>query len=523
MIVLYSSFLFILSFYSSEAFGQQIPGTDTKLTYDDFFTRYQPNEVVNEHTKNSLPPACNKGTAQNLMSFIKTATPEVNHPSGDQLFPDDAKLGQLLTTFLTNLGRDESSRNFTIYFTKLHLLILHQLYSYLTKIYTLFNMSHIDAIQDYLSLDATQALTKKTLIINHLTNVIEMQSNGSILARFPSMPKHLATHGGNILMKQDYGAQLSIMMDKSEEFLITSTNEQEQALMQQSVKPTVNTLRDSYLNLFADYLRFFHAYTQLLDQENRSHGYVGYNEFVKHARRIGDLLSDTLIPVMDSSFKTTHEKVAWLRSLKKLNPPMFFYDDQTMRGLKIIPFIAKSLPKNVQSIPYPKKLVEDANNQTRYQPKFGPQTDMLLAYFKGDRLFVNIPTMQYPYTQEIIPQPSWLNSVDGVIKMLQACLGDFSALLDPVFADEDILDPCLQCIIQNASMKAGLVSAAATTCNVCSAFINSIKAEVANLQAQQQGPPPIVVPGGPPSGGDGISTGGISTNSSNGSNLGTVP
>ncbi len=495
------SFVFIMSILSMVTIsGQQtIPGTNNKLTYDDFFTRYQQGQMVNAHTKNDLPAACKQGAAPTLMSFIKTASPHVNHPSGGQLFPNDGQLGQLLTTFLTNLEQDETSRNFTIYFTKLHLLILHQLYIYLTKIYTVFNMSHIDAIQKYLTLDAKQALSKKTLIINHLINIIEMQSNGAIRARFPSIPKHLATYTGNMLMKQDYGAQLSLMLDKSEDFLLSSTDPQVKEL----ITPTVSTMRDSYLSLFGDYLSFFHEYTQTLNQDDTSHGYVGFNTFAKHAQRIGELLSGT-IPEMSTTITSIPEKVAWLRSLKKLNPPMFFYDAETMRGLKIIPHIAKSLPKNVQSIPYPQKLVEDAKKGVHYQPKFGPQTGMLIAFYQGDRLFVNIPTMQYPYTQELIPQPEWLNSSSGVIKMLQACLGDFSALLDPALASEDILDPCLQCIVQNASIKAGLIAATSTTCKICTAFIDSIQAEITNLQAKH-----IVTPSGPSGGG--ISTGGTGT------------
>lgn len=481
--------------YAKECLGG-ISGSD-KLSCQDVFNAF-PDGTANAQTKNNLPVACRKGTSSSWTSFIKSATPIVNHPSGSELFSDDATLGQLLTTFLTNLEKDTTTRNFTIYFTKIHLAVLHQLYMYLTKIYAVFNMTHIDTIQEYLTQDAKQALNKKTLIINHLINIIEAQSNGAIRARFPTLPPHLATYTGNMLMKHDYGADLSVMLEKSEEFLVTNT------ALQELIKPTVTTMRDSYLSLFADYLRFFNRYTQTLHQDDTSHGYVNINEFAKHALRIAQLLESK--QVTDNPAFNTKEKVAWLRSLNKLNPPLFFYDAETMRGLKIIPALAKSLPKNVENVPWPAKIVEDAKSGTYYKPKFGPESNTQLAFFKGDRLYVNIPTMQYLYTQELLPQPNWLNSVEGVMKMLQACLGDFSVLVDPLFITEDILDPCMECIVRNASIKAGLLAATSDpSCNICQTFIDAIKTKLASEEVAP--PPPLNPPSGAPGGGPGIPNG----------------
>jgi hypothetical protein len=467
---------------------QPVTGT-TKLTAQDVFNAF-PDGTANAETKNNLPLACQKGASHSWTSFIKTATPPVTHPSGATLFADDATLGRLLTTFLTNLDQDDTTRAFTVYFTRIHLLILHQLYMYLTKIYVVFNMTHIDTIQNYLTQDAQQALNKKTLIINHLINIIEAQSNGAMRARFPTLPAHLATYAGNVLMRHDYGADLTVMLDKSEVALVTDKN------LQELIKPTIGRLRDSYLALFGDYLLFFNQYTQTLNQQNTTRGYVGINSFAQHAQHIAQLMQQYSPPI--NSSLSMQEQITTLRSLKKLNPPMFFYDAETMRGLKIIPLLAQSIPKNVQNVPWPAKLVEDANNQVRYQPKFGPQTDMLLAFFENNRLYVNIPTLQYQYTQELLPQPDWLNSVDGVMKMLQACVGNFAALLDPIFAQEDILDPCLECIVRNAAVKAGIVTApGGVSCTACTAFINGIAAQLA-AEASDNQPPPLVVPGGGP-------------------------
>ena len=169
-------------------------------------------------TKDNMPEGCKKGANISWMSFIKDTSPNINHPAGSQIFSDDAQLGELLTIFLTNLNANETAKGFTVYFTKIHLIIFDQFYKYLTKIYTVFNMTHLDTLKDYLTQDMQQGLTKKTLIINHLINIIEAQSNGAIRARFPTLPANLATYAGNVLMKHDYGADLSILIENAESY-----------------------------------------------------------------------------------------------------------------------------------------------------------------------------------------------------------------------------------------------------------------------------------------------------------------
>lgn len=464
-------------------------GSQNKLTTADIFNPY-PSGNANTATKNNLPKASKKGSTSSLMSFIKKINPEVQHPNGKALFPDDNQLGQLLTTFLTNLGKNKRSKSFTVFFTKIHLLILHQLYQYLTKIYTVFNMTHIDALvpytdsqgvahEGYLVEGARQALVRKTLIINHLINIIEAQSNGAIRARFPSLPPVLATYTGNMLMKHDYGADLTVMLDKAEVFLFSEKT------LQDLVKPAVTQIRDTYSSLFADYLKFFNRYTQTLNANDTSKGYVSINIFARHAQRIAQIMEGH-VPALDPALKGA-QKVTWLRSLKLLNPPLFFYDEKSIRALKIIPALAQSLPQNVESVPYPAKLVQDAKSGAFYKPKFGPETTKPLAFFKKDRLFVNIPTMQYLYTQELLPQPAWMNSVEGIMKMLRACLGDFSMIVDPVLASESILDPCLECIVRNSSVKAGIITGSDDkSCQACQAFLKAINDKITARAIQEQ-------------------------------------
>lgn len=460
-----------------------------KLDKTDVFNPF-PTGSANTATKNNLPVASQKGVASNLMSFIKKVKPEVQHPAGSTLFPDDAQLGQLLTTFLTNLGKNEQTKSFTVFFTKIHLLILHQLYQYLTKIYTVFNMTHIDVLvpftdaqgqshEGYLVEGMRQALVKKTLIINHLINIIEAQSNGAIRARFPSLPPFLATYTGNMLMKHDYGADLTIMLNKAEVALFTDKK------WQDFINPTVTAIRDVYAGLFADYLKFFNRYTQTIQTNDISKGYVSMNIFARHAQRIAQIMEGH-VPQLDPALSGA-QKVAWLRSLKLLNPPLFFYDEKVMRALKIIPALAQSLPKNVESVPYPATLVQAAKSGAFYKPKFGPETTTKLAYFQGDRLYVNIPTMQYLYAQELLPQPAWMNSTDGIIKMLRACLGDFSMILDPLFARETILDPCLECIVRNSAIQAGTAGNTDDgSCKACNAFIQALQDKRITEALQQQ-------------------------------------
>ena len=51
------------------------------------------------------------------------------------------------------------------------------------------------------------------------------------------------------------------------------------------------------------------------------------------------------------------------------------------------------------------------------------------------------------YEQPIYAQPTWLNSVTGIMTMLRGCLGDFASLLT---LPDSILDPCLQLILRRS-------------------------------------------------------------------------
>ena len=187
-----------------------------------------------------------------------------------------------------------------------------------------------------------------------------------------------------------------------------------------------------------------------------------------------------------------------LKSAQQITPPLFFYDTPSIRALKVIPQLAHALPLNTISIEWPKALVDAAQTGSTLKDKFRYESTIPLAYFtdsKGKKvtspksakhLYVNIPTMQYLYVQEVLPQPAWLNSADGVIKMLRACVGDFSILFDPVFKDQSIIDPCLGCIIANAAQKAGLSPVDVRYCQATAAYLKGIEAALNAVQMSSQ-------------------------------------
>ena len=441
------------------------------------------NKVITAKNKARVPNAVANGAQSAYCSFTKTATPIVHHPTGGSLFPDDGALGGLLSAFLESLKQDTY---FTVYFSKIHLLYLHELYLYLTKIYATFDLTTVNSLDEYLTQDAKNGLIRKKLIINHLITIIEAQSNQAILARFPgSLPKHLATYAGNILMKNDYGADLDIMLKDSEKTLLADPS------VQQLLKPTLDDKRNVYLTLLGNYLAFFNHYTQTLSQPATSKGFIGFTVFVDHAQRIQKI-------------------VASIQEVQAINPPLFFYDVESLRALKIIPELARSLPKDVISIPWPEALVDAAIKGTRLKDKFGLESKIPIAYFTDQHnkpthdkaaaahLYVNIPTMQYLYVQEIIPQPAWMNSQEGILKMLRACVGDFAILFDNIFSKENILDPCLGCIIRNAATQANIpLTSPNISCKGCDAFMAGI----------QKGLEAVKIPS--KSTDDGDSTGGI--------------
>ncbi len=421
---------------------------------------------VTAHTKHKIPEALQIGLSQGNTSFTKQNNKK-NHPTGSQLFTTDTALAQLLDTFLEGVG---NKPNFLIFFSKIHLLMLNQLYIYLTSVYATLSVTHIDTIPDYLASQEKYALNQKTLIINHLVALIEAQLNQAILARFPAMPKNMATYAGTLLIKQDSGSNLLLLLEKSENIFLN----------EEAGKSLIKDERTAYLKLYGLYLSFFNAYTKTLQQASTQNIQSGATLFLEHAQRIQPLVEKEVPQLENLDLKA---KINLLASLQKINPPLFFYNQSTMRGIKIIPQLAQKIPPGISSVPWPAPVVKNATNKTEAVSEFGNILGYPIAYFAAgangeQRLFINIPTANYLYAQELLKQPEWLNSTQGIMLMTRACLGDFIALLDPLFAQEAILDPCMECITRNAAAHVGLGVHEVGSCRICQAFLKGIEEKI---------------------------------------------
>jgi hypothetical protein len=479
--------------------------------------------VVTSATKYNTPLGVRIGANRERTGFSRTLTHK-NHPGGLELFPGD-QLAQQLDAFIESVeviieedktdyakrfasGKDDY---FIVYFQRIQLTILHELYQYLLSIYITFNMTNIRNTWDLLGNEMSQALNKKTMIINHLINVIEAQANNAITARFPGLPQHLATPIGPVMMQHDYGADLNQMLEKDEVTFFDELgfDKKDISMMDEQTKALYDYYqkrRTCYLGILGKYLKFFKNYTATLKQDDPKYG----TKFVEHAQHIQSILNAQM-PQKPSTSLTMQEKLSAahlqaLRDIKTINPPLFFYDSETLRALKIIPKIAKDLPANSKKVSWPSKLVDDAKQAKPMTNRYGNVISTKPpAYFLDElgqqttnpssarKLFVNIPTANNMYSQQIRIQPDWLNSADGVLLMLRACLGDYTAILDPVLKSEKILDPCIECIIMNAAQTVGLMNVDQTTCSDCDDYINALK-DVLKSEEPITPQPPIELP-----------------------------
>ena len=384
-----------------------------------------------------------------------------NYPSGASLFSGYTDVSAKFDAMITMFQKDP---RFIAFFRKVHLNVLNELYHYLMSIYVNFNLQHTGIAQNndgslrvdipaFVGSEKQYASNKKTLIINHLMNVIESQFNGSIQSCVPKIPQIYASFVGKTLVHNDYSIDLT-------------------QFLEQELVPEIAANRKIYLQGLATYLDFFQTYTAYLNQphpkkELRPH----FVAFVDIAEKINQFLYS------DADANSNKSEMA----VSKMNPPLFSFNYDDIRALKIIPHLAKSLPANSLKIMWPEHMVQAANEGIILQmPGQAPHP---LAYFRNSldtvvtnttnnpdlKLFMCVRSGQNLFEEQLIAQPDWLNSWDGVLKILRACFGDFSALVGL-----DILDPCMESLInivlavQNGQHPAALQ----TTSQVCSNLIN---------------------------------------------------
>jgi hypothetical protein len=116
-----------------------------------------------------------------------------------QLFSDPT----VATAYQNFMSAVETVPNFLPLFRRLHIIALHQIYLHLIGIYTTLNMTYISDLKTYMTLEKQYGLNKKTLIINHLVNVIQAQLSQALLILFPGMPQSHGIKGGLAALNQD--------------------------------------------------------------------------------------------------------------------------------------------------------------------------------------------------------------------------------------------------------------------------------------------------------------------------------
>jgi len=501
-------------------------------------------------TKQFIPFATKTVSQRGQLSPTLKAHAEVNHPEGGALFPNHSDLAGKLNAMISTIKKTGAFVNnpqmkppypttsgnttptelshFVPLWRKVQYLILNDLYIYLTGIYTSFNLTQCwrpapqttgsgttstpsasdesprvcDEIT-FLETEQKTALSKKSLIVSHLLNVIQDQMNFICSHHTPLMPKSFALKAGSSMLKHDYTSDPLFLLRNPAKagFSGNTTTPAQRAALQEVVAE-----QQSYLKTIATILDFFNTYTNYLTKPDPKSSIPGTTAFVSIAQHVANTIQNNPYNKAIQEINNTNtgsavftnkniaaavtkasanqnmgalkgiagnpqlqvsmEKVKKLRALKKsikpINPPFFSYNNETIRALKVIPMTANKFPKNVQSIPLPENLVDAAKKKTPAKDFWGNTLGYPVAYMEDNKLFINIPQASAtrntikgddvilggPYAQEIRPQPAWLNSYEGVIKMLRACLGDYTQLIGM-----DVLDGCTEAIICKALNK----------------------------------------------------------------------
>ena len=413
--------------------------------------------IITRSSKNLLPANLVAEAEKSKMSVL-TPSAELlpilyqNYPDGSLLFPNNSDVAAKFNSMIQTIKKNPSVIEF---FRKIHIKSLNSLYNYFMKIYTNFNLTNPGCTQDtenpivdmaaYLNHEAMYATSKKKLIMNHFLNIIQAQFSQSIMSYSSSITPDVASALGKIFIANDYSVDLKTFTTPQTDIKIIA-------------------YQKICMDFLQQYVAFFQAYTNSLAVFDES----GINQYYKMAQFIDDFLT----PPADS--KTVDKNFA----LKKMNPVMFFYDAESMRSIQFIPFVASTIPKNSQLIPWAPVIVDAAikNKLSNGNP---------IAYFKdasgkttknepqATSLYLLVTVGKSLFEEELLVQPGWLNSQDGCIRILRACLGDFSALVGM-----GILDSETEMVIQKTlpeSQKTVAASSAAAPASSTTATPPTVK------------------------------------------------
>ena len=433
----------------------------------------------------------------------------VNHPARRTRLPKNGDLAGALDAAITairNAGTTVQKGNtlsrFVPLFRKFQFMVLTDLYHYITSIYTTFNLIHKNTVLGYVVEEPTDAFNKKSLIITHLLNVIQDQMFFICSYHQPLVPKHFGLKAGSLMLQHDNTADpLFFIADFTQPLFAGDLATQGQKIAHENLKKTQTV----YLNTLKTILAFFGAYAHYLYEPAPAPALPGANAFSVLAEHIKQLMENNPFnrrtQEIAASNATSKDKIDALREARKslapINPPLLHYNDASLRACKVIPALARELPLHAQTVGWPDHLVKSAQAGTQATSRGGERMGFVIAYFEDAqqrrtqnlasavKLFINLPTVNGPYAQEIKKQPEWLNSTQGIIAMLGACLGDYSTLVGM-----DVLSPCTERILCAALGQAcsGLSSAG---CQAEMALIEQTQQQYMQaLQGTKQPPPP---------------------------------
>jgi hypothetical protein len=360
--------------------------------------------VVNRNNRSQLTGEALKD-AQNQQFSICKLTPESlealykNYPQGSFLFAKQSDLAQQFDVMVQALKTNKKSIEFI---RKMHLTIISQIYDHLIKIYTNFMFTYpgydqtseipTTNLDEFLKYEAKYAITAKKMILNHLINLIQSQLTYLIISYNNKADLDTAAAFGKMFLQNDFGINLS-----------TFTNKE---LSPEDTK---------ILLTFSEYHKFFKKFTAYLTKKDSGSSHSQYF-----------ILAQEIAAA--SSFNDLKE------AKEKMNPMMFFFDFETLRAVQYLPTAAKNLPKNSSLVPWSQDIVKAAIKKNQ-------EDGHDVAYFKDNAnkktsdeqaaqsLYIITQTGPVLFEQEILAQPEWLNNEEGIMQVLQGCLGNFSELV----------------------------------------------------------------------------------------------
>jgi len=373
---------------------------------------------VTRRTRCKLPENLT-AEAEKTKMFLITPKPEdlpvlyQNYPDGLLFFPDDRNLAQKFNTVITLI---KANPDFISFLREIHISSLNQLYDYIMKIYTNFNLIHpgstrnngdiITDVSAFLVNEEMYETNKKKLILNHFLTLIDAQFNASIISYVPSMTPDKASSIGKVLIENDYTVNLK-------DYITPQTD------------AAVIEKQDVFLDFLAQYISFIQAYTSYLGVKNIKTGFNQYSFFA--------------------------EKIKSNTMTSKMIPSMFFYDEESMRSIRFIPAVSATVQDQSLLIPWASEIVKVAeegrmsNNHpiAYFTDATGQKTKNKVG---AQKLFLLIEAGPILLEQELLGQPQWMNTQQETLRVLSGALGDFSALVNM-----GIIDSTLESVIKKAT------------------------------------------------------------------------